>query len=141
MTFKYKDYSVFHEFDFNELKGCKFVQIEGMEEDSDVVYFTLLDGRQFKMYHEQDCCESVYITDICGDVSDLVDSEIVHFDERTNEGDSNSKDKPDEWSESFTWTFYDIQTRKGSVTLRWLGESNGYYSESVDFQWGEKVTG
>ena len=36
-------------------------------------------------------------------------------------------------ADSGTWTFYRIQTDKGVAVLRWLGTSNGYYGESVQF--------
>lgn len=42
--------------DFDELKGCTISEIQGLEEDSDEVFFELSDGRQFKLYHSQDCC-------------------------------------------------------------------------------------
>jgi hypothetical protein len=46
-------------------------------------------------------------------------------------GDDTPADLDNEPSDSFTWTFYKLSTIIGSVTIRWLGESNGYYSESV----------
>lgn len=112
---------------FDELNGLSIASVHGLEKDSEEVIFTLSDGRQFKMYHEQDCCESVYIADVCGDVNDLIGAEIIHFEERSEEGDNDYG--------TYTWTFYDIQTTKGCVNIRWLGESNGYYSESVSVKW------
>jgi len=80
------------------------------------------------MYHDQDCCESVYVDDIDGDLSDLIGSPITLAEERTD-NDQN----PGRWCESFTWTFYTFATVKGYVTIKWFGSSNGYYSESVTF--------
>ena len=33
-------------------------------------------------------------------------------------------------AESFTWTYYEIATRKAKWIVRWFGESSGYYSET-----------
>lgn len=117
--------------EFSEVVGKTFESVEGLTEGSDVVYFTFTDGSRYKMFHDQDCCESVSIVDVCGDLEDLIGGLVVEAREDVNTTDTFGREYLDD---SFTWTFYNIQTTKGSVQIRWLGESNGYYSESVDFQ-------
>jgi hypothetical protein len=109
--------------DVSELKGKILEKIKRYD---DVLIFHTVCGRKFKMYHAQECCEGVYIEDICGDLDDLIDSPIINFHESTNLGEDGYG--------TITWTFYNINTIKGSVTIRWHGSSNGYYSESVDFE-------
>jgi len=113
---------------FDALVGQTLVAIDGMEKGSAYVTFTTVSGTEYIMYHQQDCCESVELVDVVGDVADLLHTPIVVARE-----DSNADGETPEYTESFTWTFYTLRTIKGTVTLRWLGQSDGYYSESVDF--------
>jgi len=96
-------------------------------QDCDVMVFENTTER-FVFFHYQDCCESVSIEDIVGDLEDLVGEPLLLAEEVSGETpvDFNEMDH-----ESVTWTFYKFATRKGYVDVRWLGESNGYYSESV----------
>lgn len=100
------------------------------------IVFETTEGKRYKMYHSQDCCESVYIEDVCGDLQDLVGYPISQAEEATSNETPEDKKGTYEggWHESFTWTFYRFATIKGSVVIRWYGSSNGYYSESVDFE-------
>ena len=112
--------------DFGILKGKTLISI--INENDEKLYFNTTDGERFMLLHYSDCCEYVRIEDICGDLDDLLGSPILLAEEASNQED------PPEWHpESYTWTFYKLSTNKGSVTIRWLGESNGYYSEGVDF--------
>lgn len=118
--------------EFSELKGKTVEHISGLKEGSKEVKFYLSDGSVVRMYHEQDCCESVEVEDVIGDVEDLIGSPILMAEEVTycNEDPEGVETEPTD--DSFTWTFYKLATVKGYVDIRWYGESNGYYSESVD---------
>lgn len=113
---------------FSELLGKTLIEIDVSRGDGDdIITFFCSDGDKFTMYHQQDCCECVDIKDIVGDVEDLINSPILRAEERTEINEYGDY-------ESSTATFYELATIKGSVTISWLGTSNGYYSESVDFK-------
>jgi hypothetical protein len=119
---------------------------------------------RFRLYHERDCCECVYVEDVCGDLRDLVGSPLLVAEECSSQEREErltrlsdpgtlspddliaELDEPDQApvplptllppvdADSHTWTFYRFATAKGHVTVRFLGTSNGYYSEGVTFE-------
>jgi len=120
---------------FEDLCGQIVTNIEVIDGDRDnEIIFTLKNGEKYKLYHASDCCESVEIEDVCGDWNDLIDTPILLAEEVEHESDTTPEGcEHKEYEDSYTWTFYKLATVKGYVTVRWYGESNGYYSESVDW--------
>jgi hypothetical protein len=91
-------------------------------------------------YHKQDCCESV------GLHSDSIELEFLRLyfgQEITSFKQNYPKVKPEEifdeenlrWVDSYTVTDLVFHFGKEKVVVRWLGVSNGYYSEGVSFMW------
>lgn len=122
-----KDYYVSetqNDFFKDECIGKTIVEIRGANKGSDHISFLFSDGSCFKMYHPQECCETVEVEDICGDINDLLNIPLLGAEVSVNNDD-----------ESAIWTFYKFHTQKGYVDIRWYGTSNGYYSEEVEIRY------
>ena len=119
--------------DFKDLLGKTLTECsEGTGGVSEVLFRTT-EGKTYRLSHIQDCCEEVELQDLCGDLSDLVGSPITQAEENSS-GEHTPVRCEDGGDQFGMWTFYRIATAKGQVVMRWYGESNGYYSESVDFE-------
>lgn len=115
--------------EFEDLLGKILTKIDiDRGTGSDTITFHCEDNTSYRQYHDQDCCESVTIDDIVGDLEDLIGNPITLAEESI--GDNSES----HGAESYTWTFYRLATVKGYVDIKWFGESNGYYSESVYFK-------
>ena len=140
---------------FEQLKGMTISEITGCEIGSESIEFDTKEGPRFRLMYHQDCCASCSVEEIIGDIQDLVGSPILlaekvsskepdekTLEERKAEYAKEGKDSYYKTLEHFlssryeseTWCFYKLSTIKGSVTLRWYGSSNGYYSESATFE-------
>lgn len=109
------------------LKGGTLVSIVGAEVGKDEVTFKTKSGRTFRMFHSQDCCETVKISRVssiyCSDGNGI---EVTEAEEKIEHNIPAS--------ESATRTTFIVN--KGTYSgffIEWIGESNGYYSESVSF--------
>lgn len=112
--------------DIAEMVGKTFARVESTSDE--VNFWAENESDSFSLFHDQDCCESVYLEEVIGDLTDLEHTPILVAEEVA----SSNLPPLSEYTESHTWTFYKFSTIKGSVTMRWYGSSNGYYSESVD---------
>lgn len=123
--------------DMADLIGRTFTSVVGTVDDSEVTL--VCDEGTFVFYHDQNCCEHVRVQDITGDLNDLVGSPLLLAEEVSN-GEGPEDYVFGEYNDPHTWTFYKLATIKGYVDIRWLGESNGYYSESVSLKFIPKQT-
>lgn len=122
-----------HAYDLKRVPFCSMqgkVPVDIQQHKDSAILFIMSDGESYLMYHEEDCCEQVIIEDVCGDFEDLLGFPLLVSEEvHSNESPEGFPKVSDE--ESYTWTFYKLAGLGGSVTIRWFGSSNGYYSESV----------
>lgn len=118
--------------EFSALQGLTLTSVQQVDDEE--IRFIASDGSEYRMFHYNSCCESVTIESIVGDISDLIGNPILVAEEATSEGVNPPEVTVPDYQDSFTWTFYKLATIKGYVDIRWYGESNGYYSESVDFE-------
>lgn len=99
----------------------------------DRIEITTEDGKRYAMLPDQEYSELVTIHDIEGDLQSLVGAPLVAAREEADREWPADVEKPT-YTYSFTWTSYFFDTEKAKVRIRWNGESNGYYSESVQIE-------
>lgn len=125
--------SFLHEYSYDQVEFVNFSELENKtlvdiivfkdkQDTNDEIHFVTKEGETYIWGHSQECCESVTIEDICGDLKNLLNAPLLRAQEVGNEN------KNDDW-DSNTWTFYKLATVNGWVDIRWYGISNGYYSE------------
>lgn len=86
----------------------------------------------YRFVHHQDCCEHVDIYTTIGLPERLV-GQVVTLAEEDNSEPKNFKGEYEEWS-SHTWSDFFVEAGGQRVEFYFLGESNGYYGESVVFE-------
>ena len=106
----------------DQIKGMTITAVVYKETNESLLIH--LNTHVLEMIHHQDCCETVYLADVVGSFEDLIGYPLLEVSESF--ADTGSADM------SSTATYYNFNTVKASVQLRWIGESNGYYSEDVN---------
>ena len=106
----------------DQIKGMTITAVIYKESNESLLIH--LNTHVLEMIHHQDCCETVYLTDVVGSFEDLIGYPLLEVSESIVNAKSSDV--------SATASYYNFRTVKASVQLRLLGESNGFYSETID---------
>lgn len=116
-----------------KLEGRKVKRVSGLSKGSERVTIHLDQDETIIFEHFQDCCENVRLYD--SEYQGKLSGDLLEIRETTNK-----KDGAELGDDSSTWTYYNVYFSDGNLNMRWLGESNGYYSERVDVSFGPEET-
>lgn len=119
---------------YEDMIGQVIERYELVDHDQELILYTK--DKSFQFLHHQDCCESVSIESIVGELDDLVGVPLTMAEVVSHSGDNGEYD-----GQETQWTFYKFATVKGYVDVRWFGSSNGYYSTGVSRVVHDLVTG
>ena len=104
--------------------GKTIESVLGAKAGSEDATFFFTDGTAVSTYHSQDCCESVSIDRVAGDIDELIGKKI------TAASEEESGERDEEYGDSCTWTEQTLEADGVKVMIVWFGTSNGYYSET-----------
>ncbi len=111
--------------EFSALVG-EVLDAVDIDREKDQILLTTRSGRNFLVYHKQDCCETVAISGQDGSFDKLIGKPIVEARDITVDTSEEAA------GSSQTTTILVFRVDDQTVISRWIGDSNGYYSESVD---------
>jgi len=113
-------------YNFSELLGKTLLDIKIIQNDNQQeIHFIVEDGKYIMM---KDPNQDIRIKEIVGNLDDLIGSPIIKTDRSFSTGVI-------EWSEFWgisIWTFYELATKKGEVSIMWFGKYDENYSEYLD---------
>ena len=122
--------------DFFTLKGQTIRKIFNLKDESDT-FQIVTDKYKYNLYHEQSCCENVRLVNVIGDIDNILNEEIIFAEEDVGANDPDWYNS--HYDESHTWTKFVLGTKNANVEFWFLGESNGYYGESISIKIEEIV--
>ena len=133
--------------DIAVLKGKTLVDVQGIEDGSREVLFSCSDGTKYKLYHQQDGDENVYLSSVSGTTlpdgkhtenpAPLLKGPVTVVEWTSFDAEylpPVCKHKPHEGIMAVTRTLYLIATTKGVAYLKWTASSDDpMESTEMDF--------
>ena len=130
-------YGDYEECELSEIVGQEIINIYCIHKncsssETDSINFVTKKG-EYSLTHNQECCESVWLESVDGNLNDAIGDTVISFELETNVVKPEPVDEYCYVAEYGMWSFYKLTTSKNMFTIRFMGESNGYYSVCVEF--------
>lgn len=125
------------------LKSFKITNVK-TDKNFEIVFETE-NNKKITMFHEQNCCENVFIYSKTDNLDILIGKTILDVTETFLEDETFDRSIEEEYNQVFfTWTFYKffykgIDNKTEEIEMIWFGTSNGYYDIGIQFKCEEMI--